>query len=325
MSDSLRMLYANAAFLTSTHLRRITQASVFMADTVLLPSSITAQPDLDQHEQATLMARLSELHEIGAVRFWEIELARGEQPDVPFRSSRAGDDFILHEDYRSMFDQVNERLMQQRETFLKGEASSYDGITEIVLGRQALWRFCVAQELDANRLLLDDSTKGAMSHYLGDLLRYNELESKVIDEVEERLDLPDVSLLSIEDLERCRAELPAFRKKLIEKTTGRYDALYGDELVKEAATDILDELVEQTSKYRPLPVKIAGKSRVIPGNIATEGFWDVSQVVFAPLIAIKYGKLFFDWRSEGRTMTPLLLLLDIKSRLPGVRRHPARG
>lgn len=325
MSDSLRMLYANSAFLTPTHLRRITQASVFMADTILLPSSITAQPGLDKQEQKNLMMRLSELHEIGAVRFWEIEMARGEMPEVPFRSNQDGDEFILHESYRSMFDQVNERLMRQRETFLKGEAASYDGITEIVLGRQAMWRFCVAQELDANRLLLDDPTKGAMGHYFSDLLRYDDLESKVIDEIEERLDLPDVSLVSIEDLERCRAELPAFRKKLIEKTTDRYDAIYRQEGVEEAATDLLDELLEQTIKYKPRAIKIGGRSHIIPGEIASEGFWDLSQVVFAPVIATKYAKLFFEWRREGRAMTPLLLLLDIKRRSPGARGHPARG
>lgn len=325
MSDSLRMLYANTAFVTPEHLRRITQASVFMADSILLPSNVTVEPGLDHELQQQLTRRLQELHEIGAVRFWEIELGRSEQPQVPFGAVWPGDDFVAHEEYRSMFDQVNERLMEQRQTFLKGEAASYDGITEMVLGRQAMWRFCVAQELDANRLLLDDSTTAAMGHYFSDLMRYVEFESKVLDEVETRLDLPDVSLLSAEDLERCRAELPAFRQKLIEKTTNRFDAMHVDQGVGEAASDLLDEFFEKTAKFKPLPVKVGGKSRVLPGEIIGEGIWDLSQLIFAPVIALKYAQLFFEWRREGRAMTPLLLLLDIKRKAPATKRRQPRS
>jgi hypothetical protein len=150
-------------------------------------------------------------------------------------------------------------------------------------------------------------------------MRYCELESKVLDEVETRLDLPDVSLLSIEDIERCRAELPAFRQKLVEKTTGRLDPLYADQGIDDATSDLLDEFFETTTKYKPRVVRLGGRSRVLPGEILSEGIWDVSQVVLAPVIALKYAKLFFEWRRKGRAMTPLLLLLDVRHGMNATR------
>lgn len=307
-----KMLYANKSFLNSEDIRRITLASIFIADQVLLPTNIQANPTLSDSERKFITTRLKELHEINALRFWKIEGKADEITQAVPRKAviTRPDEVIDLESYKAILEQINDRLMYQRETLLGEQATSYDGITEMVMGKQTMWKFAVAKTLQADRLLFEAEAQSTMSQFFSDLMRYHEFESLVVERIAEKLDLPDISILDMKDIETCRKYMPAFREKLINKTEDQYDQIFLELIVEEIAKAIVDEfldLIVAQNKAILSRGKLLGKGT----GIAKEASWDLLQMLFAPIIIAKYAKLFFDSQKESSEIAPLLLLIKL--------------
>lgn len=308
------LLYANKSFLDMADIRRITQASVFVADEILLPSTIEVNPQLTDEERGFAIARLRELNEVGAVRFWGVEnqLAnyhRESQEIWPVQAEHV----VNHEQYESIMSRIDNRLMEQREMFLGREATSFDGITEMVLGRTTMWKFAIAQTLNADRLLLDRQTQGAMHQFFSDLMRYEQFESLIIDRIASQLHLPDISQLSVRDIEICRRYMPAFRSKLLESAEGKYNEIFLSSMIENIATSVTNDFLDAINAVDPKTVRIFGRTMLHPGGIASEVAWDLLQLLFAPVIAVKYAKLFFKWYTDSSDTAPLLLLMHLRT------------
>jgi len=315
-SPKSTMLYASSLYLTPADIRRIIQASVFVADQVLLPTTVQPSHDLTEAESHFVLTRINELRELGALNFWEIE----GQPDLlPRMRSRDKlsvhpDKVIPYEDYKTISELIDDRLMQQRNIFLGADAISHDGITEMVLGKQTMWKFAVAKSLNADRLLLDQKTKAAMRQFFTDLMRYQEFESLIIDRIADKLDLPDISQLSVEDIERCRKLMPAFRAKLMIATQNQFNEIFLQSLIEDIANGIVNDFFDLINSHAhdPKIVEVFGKPMLRPTVFAKEATWDIVQVLFAPVIAAKYAWLFFKWFTDSSETVPLLLLMQLR-------------
>jgi diphthamide synthase subunit DPH2 len=108
--------------------------------------------------------------------------------------------------------------------------------------------------------------------------------------------------------------MPSFRKKLLEKLKNKYDEVYLMTMVEEIANAIINEFFDVIiSKSQDTDVmKIFNKTILKPTELAKEVTWDLLQLLFAPIIAVKYAGLFFDWANNSKKSTPLLLLLKLK-------------
>jgi hypothetical protein len=307
-----RMLYTSNVFVTVDDVRQLTEGSAFIADEILVPAGVQVHPSLGPEDARWVRRRLADLHELGALRSWEVEgTNRPELPGQVFTAQHA-DRVIDRETYSELIELVDERLMEQRHVFLGDDAVQYDGITEIVVGRHTLWRFAVAQALGANRVLVEPRAQGTINQFFSDLDRYQKFESLVLHNLEYRLGLPDVSNLDAKELETCRKLMPDFRGLLLERTEGQYDEANLDAAVERVANEIAEAFLSITAKLEIQSINILGKPRIVPVTGFREGSWDVVQMLFAPVILLKYAKLFFDWRRDSDRLAPLLLLLKLR-------------
>lgn len=309
-----RMQYANKAFLTLEDVRRITLASVFVADEVLLPATVYVSPELTEVERDFILTRLQGLHELKAVRFWKIEGV----PEIKTQArpsdkvSIPPDQIITPEQYNAIMEMIDDRLMEQRQLFLREAATSYDGITEMVLGRQTMWKFAIASNLDVDRLLISEQIQSTMQQFFSDLMRYEEFESLIIDRIADKLNLPDVSQLSLEDIESCRKFMPLFREKLLQTSENQYDELFLMTMVEKIADSIVNEFFDLIQKHNLKAAKIFGKPMLRPNRLMEDFTWDLLQLLFAPIIAVKFAKLFFEWYKDSSATAPLLLLMRLR-------------
>jgi len=308
------MSFDSRSYVTTSDTRRIIQAAIFAADEVLIPTSVELDPNLEEDEQKFVSLRLHQLREISAVRFWEVE---GQHTRMKLDSATPvqADSTIDRESYRDLMESVDQRLVEASSIFRPARSSSYDGITEMVHGKQAIWRFAVAQKLQANRVLLERQTQRGLTRFVSDLMRYEEFEAKVIERISSRLDLPDVSQLDIDDIVKCRSFMPAFRSKLLERTRDSYDEVFLTRMVDQVADAIVNEFLDVIQSLAPNVVLIGGKRIAIPKDPADARSrkWDLMQLMLAPLIASKYARYFFKWTDEAESRAPLLLLMQLRT------------
>jgi hypothetical protein len=310
-------MYANKAHLTIEDVRKIILASVFVADEVLLPSSLYVSPNLSDEQQGFVLTRINELHDIGAVRFWEIEGFTNPSLSEARRSGLVmpADEQITRTQYNTVMEMIDERLMEQRQLFLGEAATSYDGITEMVLGRQTMWKFAVAESLKADRLLISPEVEGTMQQYFSDLMRYHQFESQIIERIADRLSLPDVSGLDPREIEICRQFMPAFRTRLLNSTQSQFNELFLTAMVEEIADAIVNEFYDAIMATDVKTMRIFGRPMLKPTRMIEDITWDLLQLLFAPIIAVKFGKLFFEWMRDSSASAPLLLLMRLRQQI----------
>ncbi|MDQ5825274.1 MAG: hypothetical protein M3441_13860 [Chloroflexota bacterium] len=246
------MLFPIRAYLTKADLDDITQASVFLADRVWLPTTMLPSQQLSDDDRTYIISRLADLRSLGAIRLWQIE----GQPEYLSRHNLAEAlgveaDFTIPRDrYLEMDSEIDEQLMSHRSAFLRDEAASFDGVTEIVLGKQELHRFAICGELGANRLLSGHTGTLGMRHFLLDLLRYENFERQILDQLTQELQLPNVAALDIKDISRCRKHMPAFRAKLLQEADGKYTQDLDLRVAERIANAIAEDYLEAVEKSR---------------------------------------------------------------------------
>ena len=307
-------LYANKAYLTLEDIQRLTQSSVFLTECIYLPSSVRAAPTLGEEERTFIHTRLRELHEIGAFKFWEIE---GQTEFLTGSTSSAGIDLpiekiIPRDEYLTIYNLVIDRLNSSRREFLGVEdAGSFDGITEIVLGKHVIWTFALNSYLDTRNIILDPATEANNLRFFRKLLAKTQIAEEVIQEISVSLHIPDLSLLNISQIESCRSYMPAFREKLLSNidTTESSYFVGRPVLIKQISGAIVDDFLEYLQEQAQKPKLF---------KTPKELFWNLAQLVLSRIITEKNKDRFFKWNDDKQTNAPELLLLklrDIKKEL----------
>jgi hypothetical protein len=129
----------------------------------------------------------------------------------------AGADITLDVDsYREMHESLVGRLAEIRGRLLGGQSrDSFDGVTEIVLGKHMLGSFGARELVGCTDLLLDPIGASSVQAYMNPLLGQSNLVAGVVDELQLSLPLPDVSLLAQDQIAECRDLMPAFRDEFL--------------------------------------------------------------------------------------------------------------
>lgn len=299
-----RVLFLDRAFLTIYDIDRLTQASVLFADETLLRTSIALDSSLTDDESAFAARRLAFLHEIGAVRYWSIE---GEYNATP--SGAASDVVIPYEAYQELYEQVTERAQETRDLFLsRGAGEQIDGVTEVVLGRNQLWKFALASELRADRLLLDDSSHATMNKYLNSpLVRLQAIEEPVLDVFLKDIHVDNIALLNENALEELRKLMPQFRAGLLAETGTIDSAVATRTIIERVAHKIADEYLDQ------LEDAARRSSRLSLGrSLVRELYWDLLGYVMPPMVLMKYHELLFSWSRTRSADASLQFVFNLR-------------
>ena len=235
-------LFPAKAYLGSEDMRRLTEAAVFVADEIWVSATTGIDRALPEEERKALRQRFRELVEIGAVRTWEIEGQAGFLGDAVEGDplSTSPDSTVVLDRYRDMHAHLVDRLADIRKALVTGQAaSSFDGVTEVVLGKHLLGSLGVRELVECSDLLLDPIGADTVTRYLDPLFTKSNLISGAIEELQPRLALPDISLLDQDQIEECRRLMPSFRKELVE----RVNHASSIESASSSIEKITDELV----------------------------------------------------------------------------------
>lgn len=305
-----RSLHCYKAAVSSQDVQRIVQSCVFLTEQVLLPAAIVPQPHLPAAEQAAIMRRLHELKDIGAVRFWEIEgqsrylLSTRGSTAAP--NSFAPDVVMPVDAYRNVYAMIVDRLVNNRQRFLGvAIAGSLDGVAEFVLGKHALWTMALREYLKTRHVVFDPPAARNTARFFVDLLSKQEVAEGVVSRLMHKLSIPDVSMLDISQIERCRRFLPAFRDDVMRRIPEQPEAaaFREGELAEQIAEEVMNEFFD-----------------VVQRSLATKGVirtlaWRLGQLVLSPLITREYADRFFGWFGAPPLDEPLLLLFEIHRQL----------
>lgn len=309
-------LFPPKAFLGSEDLRRLTQTAVFLADTVWVSASAQVDPALPEPVRTEITRRFSELVEIGALRTWDIEgqaafitqRAGGRllvtQPDIDFPAER----------YRALHETVMRRLIEGRAAFLgAAAASSFDGVTEIVLGKHTLGTFAMRELTGCDDILLDPLTAETVKGFMNPLIERSQVAEGAVEEIKYRLALPDVSELAQEQIVECRRLMPAFRAELFEHVDARSPLMS----VEEARRTAIDELL---GRYREEIVRTGA------AGDTSSGGWSLAQLAVPDDKVERIARIFFGHApDQDQPLPPALLLLRLRNIAAQLDSSSAKG
>jgi hypothetical protein len=298
-------LYINKAHIWSDDVRELVQSAVYLAESIYVPATVRAAPVLSEEEQTAIHMRLRELHSIGAVKFWEVEGTKGFLAAQAEKVNLPVDLVVSREQYKEIYEKVIDRLMENRSYFLTSETQvSTEGIAEIVRGKHVLWSFAMKEFLGANDILLDAvNAQNSMLFFTGLLApSVVGISNAIISEVSMRLNIPDVTQLSIEQIESCRTFMPAFRDDLIAKIKAdggfKFDRT---EVIKKTADQIVDRFVGYMLE----------KKFTLESPDQTVSTWTLNQLLFSQDIQNNSDR-FFKWDNLSTSSAPELLLWKLK-------------
>ena len=305
-TSSESSLHTYKACLGREDLDRIVQSCVFLSEHVLLPSSVTPSPHLDSSTQAMIRRRLNELNEIGAIQFWEIEgqsdFLKRSQPQLA-NSSFLPRHVIPIELYRDLYQKIVQRLVDNRLHFL-GTAipGSLDGIAEFVLGKHALWTIALNEYLRTNRIVFDPIAAHNAMRFFADLLSKSNTTEKVIEKILYRFNIPDLTLLSIRELERCRQLLPAVRQDVEKRVAESSPStqFHEEQIAEQIANQIFEEFFDS----------IQERISELPEGKVFE--WHIGRLELSASVKKEHAPRFFGWVEGRPSHPPLLQLLEVR-------------
>jgi hypothetical protein len=307
-SQQFDMLFDAQGSINSNDFKKIIRASVFMADTIWMPETLIVNPSETEESRKFIRRRIQELYEIGAIKLYGIEGidSKSYRGIKTILGNRKPDITIGKEEFEVMYNDVFNRIVDRRKKLFGDRNNSYDGVTEIVMGKQEMFRFSIGNKLNTTRYLVGENSSRNLDHFFTDLLKYEDFEGQILNEVIKALDLPDVSLLSSVDIEDCRKLMPKFRENFDVKTKRPTNNVFMDDIIKDISIEIVNEYMdklEKNSKTLNSPVH----------NTGEEIFWDLIQLMFPPSVVAKYlYKLFGHKIPSGSSPDPLLYNLRSK-------------
>lgn len=299
-------LYTNKADVWPDDIRQLIQSAVYLAESIYVPATIRAAPILVDTERKLIHRKLLELHSIGALKFWEVEGVRSFLTPESERLILPVDLVISREEYKVLYEKVIDRLMANRTHFLHSENQvSVEGIAEIVRGKHVLWSFALKEFLGANDILLDAANAHNSMLFFTGLLDPSVVgvSQAIISEVTLRLHIPDVSNLTINQIETCRTFMPAFRDDLVAqvKAGGTFE-FDRKEIIKKTADKIVDRFIDYMLE----------KQFSAENLDQTTSTWTLDQLLFSQEIRDN-SDMFFKWQNENASSAPELLLWKLRS------------
>ena len=243
--QGIRALHTWTAGLSSRNVRSIMQAALYVADTVLLPATAIIAGEEDASARQFAVEQLHRLRDLRAIEFWQVEEIKPTGiviPNVPTV-------FLTSQQYGAIYHQALDRLMDERRLFLGSGATNFCGVTEIVVGKQALIHSALAETLHAHTVLHNNDSARGYGQYLASLLDPLGLVSEIAEAVAVELDLPEASSLPDHILERCRAHLAPFRQSIITRLQAHSPVLLGQQDLTALKDVIVREIVMQYNEY----------------------------------------------------------------------------
>ncbi len=302
-------LHTYKACLGPEDVNRIVQSCVFLSEYLYLPRTVSPEPHLDEVAQRSVIRRLEELNDIGAIRFWEIEgqsdFLKRSQPQLT-QFSFPAHEVIPVEVYRELYGEITERLVQNRQYFLgTAMAESLDGIAEFVLGKHALWTVALNEYLRTKRILFDPIAATNATRFFTGILSHHVTADAVVSKVMNRLSIPDVTLLTAEQIAKCRTFLPAFRKDVEARVAEAASSpqFQEEQIAEKIAKQIMDEFFDVVQHN----MSVRQALRVIA--------WRLGRLVLSPVITKEHAARFFGWRDNPAPRPPVLVLLEVKRML----------
>lgn len=284
--------------LTTVDADRIAQASVYLTDCVYLPATVTLDPSSSAEERLYVNRRLSELKDLGAVKLWRVEGGLDISPQGSRAVAGTEDVTITRDVYAELYAEVMSRLVTNRDFFRGSDA--FDGVAEVVEGKNALFLFALKDVLGAQALLLDDRATSSVAKYLTTLTQQIVVAEDVIKRLAVKLHLPDIAELRADQIESLRAHMPAFRARLLSAVGDEQLLFYEREEMVERITNLLiDDFFEYVESMRGP----RGKERHGAGRA-----WSFLQLMLAPVLAKSNAERFFGWSGNASTAPEIMLL-----------------
>ncbi len=221
---------------------RIVNSITFLFDCVYLNAGFELDLQMPPEDREFVTRRLAELIELGAIRLWNVETFEADRP----RFLGNHDCSIIDEsEYLELYETAHLRLLEMRLNMFGETSQNFDGVTEIINGKQACFHLALASKFGASGIVHDRST---IQNY-GSFLKSGLPSTKVIDslpaEVASIAKLPDLASLPIESIERARKHLYPFRTKFLDlaksKDTIELSTVEFDRLAMDAVTKIVSE------------------------------------------------------------------------------------
>ena len=283
MTGALRVMHTWTTDLGVYGARRILQASVFAADTVLLPATAQIDPALSLEERRFVEGQLVRVRDLGALELWVLEADVAVTPLV----SGAPTTVISDDDYAKVYEAAINSLIAQRRDFLGDQrALHFDGMTEIILGKHATIHAELCRHLGARSVLHDRGSAAGYGQFLAQLNEQH-LVDGVVEEIQASLGLPDLSDLPDHVLVSARSSLDEFR--------ARVTALLSQHGVA-AGPQGLQSLKELVARHVVVEFQAARERvRIRNGSPIRRGIWRLRRVL----------------RRRDDTSQPLQLLLEL--------------
>jgi len=301
-------LFPPRAFLGPVDLRRIVQTAVFLADSVWLPATAQIDPALPHAHRAEIARRFAELAAIGAVRTWDVE------DQAAFIVERTGGELLFaHADivfplerYRELHETLVRRLVEGRAHFLgAAAASSFDGVTEIVLGKETLGTFAMRELTGCDDILLEPFMAATVKGFMNPILERSRLVEGVVEEIQIRLSLPDLSSLRAEEIIECRQLMPSFRDDLLTYVEQASPLSSGDDL----RYSVIAQLIR---RFRDEIEHVTAASTSVPAQKSSGG-WSMGRLEFPRDALERVARAFFGYSTSPQpTVPPGMLLLRLK-------------
>lgn len=222
------------------------QAALYTADTILLPASATIAAGPGSPDREFTIRQLHRLRDLGAIQLWTAE---GMSSELSRLLGMAPHHCLSADQYHEIYGRAVERLVTQRKLFLGKAVLNVDGITEIVLGKQALIHAELATALGADAILHDRDSARGYGQFLSDLHNPIGLTNAIAEALAVELDLPDAGSLPDEVLERSRVRLSLFRSYLIARLRQHSPILVGDSALDDLKTAVVREVVGEYHEY----------------------------------------------------------------------------
>jgi hypothetical protein len=328
--EKLIMLYDDRADITSVQLERILQGTVWLADTIFLPSYARASLTLPDEVRREIEYRLSELAEAGYIGRWQLEpsLHQGAVRDWWPSSTTT---FQVDENaYDHLDNGIRVGVSLYRQDTLRGAGrkprSMISGISEFVSLRDSFWTVGLAHTMGAEYLLSSDTRSIALAAPLRRLQAIGQISGPISSTIMKLHEIGSLTALSIEDINKLRRYKPTAR------------ALIAD-IVHDVDADILNSLdpqtyleaaVDSTRRHYTMLLNDAVKTSAktaLAGNLAGIGV-SIAGTIFPPLGSLSFAEplISLDPRGKsGRRLVSFLAKLRkrVEKRSQEPRKHRA--
>lgn len=290
----VRFIHTWTTSLDGRAVRSMLQAALYTADTILLPASAAVAAGPGSPDRDFTLRQLHRLRDLGAIQLWTVE---GMSSELARALGMTALHCLSADQYREIYGRAVDRLVTQRKLFLGRAVLNVDGITEIVLGKQALIHAELATALGADAILHDRDSARGYGQFLSDLHNPIGLTNAIAEALALELDLPDASSLPDEVLERSRARLSAFRSYLIDRLRQHSPILIGDSALDDLKTAVVRDVVGEYHEY------LAKRSRDHAMAHHARDVWRIKRIGGRPEPAFKGNdiplQMLFELRASG--------------------------